>query len=332
MAAFEPQDDSEWLLYELGGLHRSQVLSTLAALGVADCLHAAGSLTLGELQQQVGSRQQGFESLLRAGCGLGVLCEDPPDTFRLTVRGEWLRRERLGAFAAFLGSSTNWDPWSRFRSALRDGDDRTAFERTFGRRIYDHLAAHGDLAAEYDTAIDAFTRCEAAALCARIELETARLVVDVGGGRGALLAELLAAAPHARGVLYDLPHVVEAARSHLPARADAVAGSFLDGVPANGDLYLLKHVLHNWPDDVAVRILRHCREARVADGRVVVVDAMLWPDNRPDLARMLDLEMRVLCGGRERRRSELRRLFTAAGLELVQVEELVAGSWLFVGA
>ena len=176
----------------------------------------------------------------------------------------------------------------------------------------------------------AHTEADPARLRGRLDLREAKAIVDVGGGRGTLLRALLDEAPAARGVLFDLPHVVERARASLPDAIEAVAGDFRSAVPAGGDVYVLKHVLHNWSDDDARRILENCRDARVAGGRVVVLDAVLAPDNRPDLARMLDLEMRVLFGSRERRKPELRRLIQAAGLQVESASELTESSWLFV--
>ena len=330
MAAFEPADDADWLLYELGGKHRAQVLSTLAAVRVPDLLQQHGPTALGDLAERAGCDGEDLESLLRAAAGLGCLREGPPGTFALTARGEQLCGDRLGAFASFLGSRSQWDPWSRLRDGMRDEARRPPLQHALGASLYEFLANTPAAAAEYDAAIDAFTRHEARHLEGRLDLTGARLLVDVGGGRGTLLRSLLAQAPEARGVLYDLPHVVAAARPDLPPQIDAVAGDFQHSVPPGADLYLIKHVLHNWPDEVATRILQNCREARAEGGRIVVIDAVLAPDNRPDLARMLDLEMRVLCGGRERRKPELRRLLHQAGLQIQRAEELTTSSWLFV--
>jgi len=330
VAAFEPADEADWLLYELGGKHRAQVLSTLAALGVPDLLHERGPCALPDLASLSGCDDDDLESLVRAAVGLGCVREGPPGTFSLTARGEQLRSDRLGDFAAFLGSRSQWDAWSRLRESMRDQEQATPLQRAVGASLYEHLAADPAASAEYDAAIDAFTRHEASRVRGRLDLDGVELVVDVGGGRGTLLREVLNQSAGARGVLFDLPHVIEAARESLPEHVEAVAGDFLRAVPPNGDLYLVKHVLHNWSDDDALRILRNCRDARGAGGRVVVIDAVLAPDNRPDLARMLDLEMRVLCGGRERRKPALRRLIRAAGLELEFAEELASSSWMFV--
>lgn len=325
-----PDRDADWLLYELGGKHRAQVLSTLAALGVPDALHQRGACDLDALASLLGCDRADLESLVRAAAGLGCLDEVEPETFALTARGEQLCSHRLGALAAFLGSRAQWDGWSRLRDSMKDGDPTPPLARAMGAGLYDYLAADPRAAAEYDAAIDAFTRREAALLEGRIDLDGVTHIVDVGGGRGGLLASLIVQAEGATGVLFDLPHVAEAARSQLPPRVEAVGGDFFDAVPEGGDLYVLKHVLHNWPDEDAARILANCCSARADGGRVLVLDAVLAPDNRPDLARLLDLEMRVLCGGRERRKPELRRLLQRAGLRIEQAEELDASTWLFV--
>lgn len=332
MAVYEPKDDADWLLYELGGKHRSQVLSTMAAIGLPDRLQERGSATVAQLAEALDCDNGDLESLMRAATGIGCLREGPPGTFALTPRGEQLCRDNLGEFAAFLGSKSQWDPWSCLRESLRDRSEETPFVRTFGCDMYAYLQQNPNASAEYDAAIDAFTRYEAAHVVERLDLSQRDCFVDVGGGRGTLLVELLQAAPDARGVLFDLPHVVAAAAPALPDNVRAVAGDFFVDVPSGGDVYLVKHVLHNWDDDKAIQLLRNCQRAKNEGGLVVVIDALLFPDNRPDLARMLDLEMRVLCGGRERRKPEMRRLFGEAGLSLATAEELTSASWLFIGS
>ena len=325
-----PSGDAEWLLHELSGKLRAQVLSTLAAVGVPDLLRERGACSLDDLAAASGCDRSDLESLVRAAAGLGCLSESTPQVFTLTARGAQLCRDQLGALASFLGSPVQWDGWSRLRDSMRDRRTAPPLERALGVGMYEHLAADAAAAAEYDAAIDAFTRHEAELVAARLDLARVGLIVDVGGGRGALLRALLARAGRARGVLFDLPHVVAAAARDACEGVEAVAGDFFESVPAGGDLYALKHVLHNWGDDEAGRILGNCRAACPAGGRLLVLDAVLAPDNRPDLARLLDLEMRVLCGGRERRKPELRRLLQEAGWRVERSESLSASSWMFV--
>ncbi|MFT4513677.1 MAG: hypothetical protein ACI91B_002382 [Planctomycetota bacterium] len=327
---YEPTDDTDWLLYELGGKHRAQILSTLAAIGLPDKLHAMGAATVAKLAEALDCDLFDLDSLMRAATGMGCLREELPGTFQLTSRGEQLCSGSLGAFATFLGSKPQWDAWSRLREGIKVGATETPFQQTFHASYYEFFQQNPEAAAEYDHAIDAFTRFEAGHLVQAIDLKQRRCLVDVGGGRGTLLRELLPAAPQARGILFDLPHVVAATAEQLPENVEAIAGDFFESVPEGGDVYLIKHVLHNWNDTKATELLRTCQRAKADDGIVVVIDALLHPDNRPDLARMLDLEMRVLCGGCERRKPEMRRLLADAGLRLQQAKELTSSTWVFV--
>jgi hypothetical protein len=330
-----PERDSaaDHLLQALGGKCRTQALSTAAALGVADAL-AKGPRTLPALAAELGCDAAVLLPVLRLCAGMGFFASPSPDTYALTERGEALRSDALGPLAAFVGAPEQWDPWSALREAARGGGV-PAFERKLGTGLYEHLAHTPEAAARYDAAIDAFTRHEAAALCARFDFADVRTLVDVGGGRGGLLAEVMRRWPHLRGVLFDLPHVIERARTAEVAamgeRVDLCPGDFFVEVPAGHDLYLVKHVLHNWDDGRAQALLQRCAAAMAPGGRVAAIETVLAPDDRADLAAMMDLEMQVLLGGRVRRKPELRRLFQAAGLSIQRVEPLTGGSWLLIG-
>ena len=330
----EPADH---LLDLLAGKHRAQALSTAAALGVADSLAASGPQTSAALADELDCDADDLRSLLQLLAGLGYLSEPDPDHFDLTERGRMLCRDALGPLAEWAGAPEQWAPWARLRDAIRrrDGLHKTAFELATGKGLYEFLAEDAEAAARYDMAIETFTRHEADTLRDKLDLTTAQRVVDVGGGRGTVLFALLRRWPHLHGVLFDLPHVIDAATKPtepaLAERVEFARGDFFREVPADGDVYLLKHVLHNWDDERAGQLLRRCVEVMAPGGRVIVIDALLAPDNRTDLARLLDLEMRVLTGGRERRKPELRRLFAAVGLGLERAEPLTASSWLLIG-
>ena len=328
---FEPSSPAEHLLDILGGKARVQAISTAAALGVADVL-ANGPRTVPSLAQELGCREDVLTTVLRMVAGLGFFTSPEPGLYALTDRGHVLKRDQLGPLATFVGASEQWNPWSHLRDAARGGE--VAFVRTFGHGLYDHVAADDAAAARYDAAIDAFTRHEAESLCRTFDFADAREVIDVGGGQGTLLFEVLRRNGHLRGVLFDLPHVAERAlprlRGELGDRVRTHGGDFFAAIPHGADVLLLKHVLHNWDDDRAAVLLRRCAEAMPAGGRLLVIETILAPDNRADLAAMLDLEMMVLLGGRERRKPELRRMLAASGLSLSSMEPLVSGSWLLV--
>lgn len=321
------------LLDILGGKARAQAVSTAAAIGLADAL-SDGPLALDELARRLACAPAPLGSLTRVLTGLGLLASPSADVFELTAQGRRLRSDALGPLAAFLGSPEQWDPWSRLRDAMRGGP--CAFERTHQQGLYAYLAHHPVEAQRFDAAIDAFTVQEARALCERYDFATVRRIVDIGGGHGALLETVLARWEHLDGTLYDLPHVVDSAaarlKSRLGTRSRAIAGDFRESVPPGADCYIVKHVLHNWSDEQCVRILRNCASAMSPDGRVLVIEAVLAPDGRADMAALLDLDMLVLTGGRERRKPEIRRLLQAAGLRVESVETLTPLAMLFVGA
>ncbi|MHC5209630.1 MAG: methyltransferase [Planctomycetota bacterium] len=333
MSDGQEAESTEFLLDLLAGRCRAQAVSTAAALGVADGL-VAGPRTCADLAEALKARAAPLERLLDLLVSLGVCTREPDQRYALTARGAALRSDAMGPLAAHLGGPEFWDPWSRLRDVLREGG-ATAYERTHGAELYAHLARDPDAARRYDAAIDSFTRTQAEQLCERFDFSEVSTLVDVGGGRGTALLCVLARWPHLRGILFDLPHVVAGARARIeadcPGRIDVQAGDFLEGVPAGADAYLLKGILHNWEDSRADALLTRCAETMAADGHVLVIDPILAPDDRVDAARLLDLEMLVLTGGRERRKPELRRMFRRAGLVLERVDPLVAGSWLMVG-
>jgi len=327
-----PEDGSpgEYLMYVLGGKGRAQAVSTAAAWRLAERL-AGAPRNAEQLAAEVGCPVDAMGAVLRICAGLGFFDSPTPGEFVVTERGRALRGDALGAMAEFVGAKEQWDPWSRLREVQRDG--ASAFALANGGALYDWMGGHPEAAARYDAAIDAFTKHEAAALCAEFDFVGVRRVVDVGGGRGSLLSAVLAANPHLHGVLFDLPHVVDRARARLVerfgARIDVAGGDFFTGVPA-GDLVMVKHVLHNWNDERAVALLRRCGAAVGREGRVLLLETILSPDNRADMAAMLDLEMQVLLQGRVRRKPELRRLVGDAGLVVERFEPLTAGTWFVV--
>jgi hypothetical protein len=324
---------AERVLDLLAGRCRSQAVSTAAALGLAERL-AAGPRSVEALAAELQCDPDALERLLDLLAGLELCRRVGGRRFELLPDGAALRDDALGPLAAFLGSAEAWNPWSALRDSLATGSP-CAFERMQGRTLYEHLARTPAASARYDAAIEAFTRDETEALCRQFDFSDVRRLLDVGGGRGTALMGLLARWPHLRGVFFDLPHVVESTGPELlrrfPERVELVGGDFRESLPRGAEACLLKHVLHNWDDAGAGELLRRCAASLGPGGRVLVIEAILAPDTRVDAARLLDLEMLVLTGGRERRKPELRRLFHDAGLALARVAPLTPASWLLVG-
>jgi hypothetical protein len=260
--------------------------------------------------------------LLRALTSLGVFVEDTSSRYGQTPLSEPLRAdhpESVRPLAMMMGARFFWEPIGRLDESIRTG--QTAFERVYAQPFFRHLADHPEDAAVFNAAMSSMPSYNAD-IVAAYDFSPFRRIVDVGGGQGALLAAILEANPQARGVLHDLPSVVAGAsalRSDGGAgRCDIVGGDFFDGVPEGGDAYLLKGVIHDWPDARAMTILKNCRRAIRSGGTLILVDNVLTGSDDPGRA-LMDLLMMVLTGGRERTEAEFRSLLGKAGFALTRV-------------
>jgi hypothetical protein len=315
----------------------AQACSVFAALGLADQL-AAGPQTPAELAEAVGAAGVAgaagaagaagldlvaLRRLLAALADAGVLRQTGADQFELSQVGEYLRSEvpgSLRASAVLYGEEVH-QAFGGLLSTIRTG--RPAFNDQFGQPFYAYLGENPDFAATFNAAMSA---APAPPPLTDDIFAGARTVVDVGGGDGGLLAELLAGRPQLHGVLVELPEAAERARGLLAgagvlSRVRIAAGSFFDDVPAGGDLYVLRRVLHNWNDLNACRVLERVRAAMSAEARLVVIEDLL-PDG-PDApsagvwgaprGRIVDLLMLVLMEGRDRTAQEYVTLLADSG-------------------
>jgi O-methyltransferase domain len=236
-----------------------------------------------------------------------------------------LTRERV--------SDTEREPfraWATLGETIRSGSP--AFDRVFGAPLFDYLSEH-------DQSRETFNKAMAGTAVARLEVLLAedwsdvRRLVDVGGGRGTLVAAMLSRYPEMHGVVFDLPAVVDEATRHLSecglgSRSTVLGGDFFDEIPAGGDLYVLSQILHDWNDDEAVAILRACRVAILEHGCLVLLEQVVPPGDEPSYAKLLDLQMLVMLTGRERTEDEWRELLAAGGFELQRVVTRVRSSLL----
>lgn len=192
--------------------------------------------------------------------------------------------------------------------------------------LFEYYARDPEAAAGFNDGMAAFSHVENAPVAAACAIPDDATVVDVGGGRGGLLLEVLRRNPSARGTLFDLPHVLEgrpAAETGLEERLRPVAGDFLTGVPV-GDVLLLKRIMHDWDDETCVRILRNCRDALRPGGHLLVSDAVLVEGDVPQQAKALDLLMMTVLPGHERTEAQFRDLFRAADLTLESITHVRA--------
>jgi len=302
----------------------AMALSVVAKLRVADLL-AGGPRAVADLATQTETHAPSLYRVLRSLAAVGVFAEQPDGRFALTPVGEYLRtgvKGSLRGIADYFGSEWSWQSWGHLLETVRTG--RTAFDRVFGEPVFDYLRKRPDESAVFNEGMTGFSSNIAPAVAEAYDFAAFKTVVDVGGGHGVLLSTILRAYAGVSGIVFDAPHVVAGAEDALrPAgltgRCRTVGGDFFRGVPAGGDAYLMKHVIHDWPDDRATTILRNCREAVNRGGKLLLVELVIAPGNAADLGKIIDLEMLVIASGQERTEAEYRRLLAGAGWRLTRV-------------
>lgn len=309
------QVTGELLELALGYVY-SAALQAAARFGVADHL-AAGPRTAGELAEAVQVQGPHLYRLLRFLATKGVFREDEAGRFHLTPLAEPLRTDAERSLRDYImvrGEAAFWESAGRLHEAVRTG--RTAFEGLYGVPFYDYVAGEPEFGRAFHASMAAFSDALSNDVAAVCDFPGARSVVDVGGGRGGLLRAVLRRNPHLRGVLFDLENVVAGHvldTAELAGRWSVVAGDFFSSVPCGADVYLLKHVLASWPDEECLRILRTCRAAMPAHGRLLAVNAMIPPGNEPHPGKTIDMLMMTVLNGRGRTRAEYQALLGAAG-------------------
>ena len=300
----------------------SQMVGTIAELGVVDALFERPDSAEG-LASRLGTDASALARLLRAAASVGVVAR-AGDRWTTTPLGDTLRANVPGSMrdmAIVQTSAGHWQPWGRFREVVRSGVRQTT--AALGGELFEYYGKNPREAATFSGAMSAMSALVAREVAERVDTRTASIAVDVGGANGALLQAMLGANEQLSGILFDLPHVVEGARAALGAaglapRCEVIAGDFFQRVP-EGDIHLLKHVLHDWDDEQALTILRNVAAAMRPGGRVLLVEMVVPEDDQPSIAPLMDLNMLVLVPGRERTRTEYASLLAGAGLRLQRV-------------
>lgn len=316
------QPPRQVILQMLTGFWVSQAIYVAAKLGIAD-LVKDGPKTAVELAQACGAHDTSLHRLLRMLASVGVFAEDSQGRFGLTPLAQCLV-ETPGSqrAAALMMGEEHYRCWGELEYSICTG--KTAFDKIFGQPIFDYLSQHPEQARIFDAAMSGIHGAETQVMLEAYNFHGVHTLVDIGGGNGSVLCATLHRYPQMRGVLYDLPGVIDRAQRNiaeagLAARCQAVGGSFFESVPAGGDAYMMRHIIHDWTDEQSLTILRHCRAVMGPTSRLLVIESVIPPGNNPSFAKQLDVNMLVIPGGQERTESEYRTLFEAAGLRLARI-------------
>jgi hypothetical protein len=304
-------------------------MATVARLGVADIV-GSEPVPVEELAARVGADPSALYRVMRLLASDGIFSEATPRAFIGTPLSEGLREDQPHSirYLAMQQGGPSYLAAGHMLQCVQTGEP--AAETVFGRPFFEFLAADPEAGEIFNRAMAGTTRARVAAALEH-DWSRASVVADIGGGNGSLLSAVLGAQPQLRGVVFDLARVVAEARpiieeAGLSERCELVAGDFFADSLPSADTYLLAQILHDWDDERAVAILRNCRRSITDDGRLLVLEQVLPEGDEPSYAKVIDLIMMTLLGGKERTQAEWDSLLRAAGFELVGVTTKPAAS------
>ena len=313
---------SQVVLQMLTGKWIAQALSVAATLGVADFLRDEPQ-DVEYLAKTTSTHADSLYRLLRALASVGIFAETDGGRFTMTPMAQCLRSDAPDSvrnWAWLHGIPLFWRSWGELLHSVKTGE--TGLKQAFGMTgPFEYLSRHPEEARVFNDAMTDLTRSHSPSLAAAYEFGRFNKIIDLGGGHGTLLMALLRRYPGLHGVVFDLPQVVTGAQAAIAAaglgdRCEAIAGDILEAVPAGADGYLTRGVIHGFDKEHALAVLRNIRRAIQPEGRLLLVEFVIPPGNQPSLGKLLDLQMLVIPGGRERTEEEFRDLFGAAGFRL----------------
>ena len=313
----------------------SQVVYVTAKLRIADVL-SDGPRSWAEIAAATSTPASSLLRLLRALRTLGVIDTVDRDRFMLSPLGRPLQADRPGSLRALVMTlgEIHYDAWGELLYSVKT--DTPAFPHVFGAPLFDHLDRNRNAGETFHEAMTDVSTLISQAVLLAYDFSGIRVLADIGGGYGQFLSAILQVYPAMRGILLDTPTVIAAATKQLALRAcrqrcTLFPGNLLEAVPQGATAYLMSGVIHDWDDEHAVRILDNCRRAMAPNGKVLVVEMVLPSKDEPRFAALLDLNMLVMNGGRERTEEDFRALFDAAGLQVTRLVPTLAPQWVIEG-
>ena len=310
------------LLSEGAVTHTALVLA--ANLGIADLL-AQGPQTVDALAQATSTHSPSLYRVLRLLSSLGVFAEIARGQFTQTASSELLRSDIPASMRSFV-QFTGLRPWAQtYAEALHSvKTGEPVWKQAVGADVFEYFATHPADGAVFNAAMGDFGRGVSEAVVQAYDFSDLATIVDVGGGWGTLLTTILRRHTHLKGILFDLPHVVDGARAQIAAagltdRCEIHGGDFFANVPAGADAYILSLVIHDWDHGRAVAILKRCRQAMPPAGRLLLLENVIPPGNEPHIGKILDFVMLAAAGGQERTQEEYQDLLQEAGFRLSTV-------------
>ncbi|HLA12424.1 MAG TPA: methyltransferase [Pyrinomonadaceae bacterium] len=312
------------MLQLISGFWISRGVYVIAKLGIPDLLHER-PMTAAELAQATDTHAPSLNRILRALVSVGILTETPDKKLALTPVSETLRTDKPGSLRWFAISELgeeHYPAWGNLMYSVKTGG--IAFDNHFDMDVWEFFRQNPDNAKLFNDSMSGMTAAINEGILARYDFSGIRKIADIGGGHGGLITSILKANPNMKGVLFDAPLVAAGAKAAIDAaglsdRCEVIGGDFFKSVPGGANAYIMKWIIHDWNDEQATTILRHCRNAITNDGRLLLVDVVVPPGSEPHFGKFIDLNMLVMTGGLERTEEEFRELMAGSGFRLTRV-------------
>lgn len=312
------------MLQLISGFWISRAIYIVAKLGLADHMHG-GAKTAEELARASGAHASSLFRVLRALGSIGILTQSEDNRFGLTPVSATLRSDMPGSLRAFatteLGDD-HYEGWGNLLHSVRTGE--IAFDNLMGMSAWEYYAQHPENGKTFNDAMTGMSQATIAAVLASYDFSGISKLADIGGGHGTLLAEILKANPTMHGILFDAPNVVPGGQERMNAaglsdRCEVVGGDFFASVPSGADAHIMKWIIHDWDETKCHTILSNCYQALPANGKLILVEAVVPATSEPHFSKFIDLNMLVMTGGRERTAVEYGELLANAGFKLTRV-------------
>jgi hypothetical protein len=312
------------MLQIISGFWISRAVYIIAKLGIPDLLKS-GPKTAEELAAATKMHAPSLYRILRALASVGVVSSDEGKRFAQTPLSATLVTGEPGSLRWFAISELgqeHYPAWGNLMHSVKTGE--IAFDNFFGVDIWQYFQQNPEDAAVFNDSMSSVTAVTNEAITSLYDFSRFKKLVDVGGGHGGLITSILKLNPELKGVLFDAPQVIDGARARIEAagladRCETVAGDFFKAVPAGGDAYIMKWIIHDWDDERAITILKNVRNQMPAIGRIILVDSVVPESDEPHFSKFIDLNMLVMTGGKERTAKEFEELYAAAGFKLLRV-------------
>ncbi len=321
----QPIDPAQQLMQLCSGYMISAALYPVTKLGIAELL-ADGPKSIAQLAEETGANQDGLYRVLRALACVGLFAENPTRTFALTPASNLLRSDVTGNLRDLVAWMTNefhFRTWGDMMHSVLTG--RPSVEKVYGKVCFEAFQDLPETNVEFNNAMTNISAMTIPTILEHYDFSGIGTLVDLGGGHGLLISQILKHYPEMKGMLFDLPHVLEGAKSRiqrlgLTSRLDTCPCNFFESVPAGGDAYIMQHILHDWTDEQCSVILKHVHKALAGKkhGKLIVLDSLVNTDGHFDFTKWKDLEMLLLPGGRERTEEEFRTLLGNAGFKITR--------------